>query len=89
MQTAEREELYRRVPPPGNPAPINENPTPVKDATSGAVELRERVMNLRNGLTGGASEIRPEYMNEWLCGMRREEEKEVKGHEIRGAYLCV
>ena len=57
-QTAERVELYERIPPPGEPIPINVEPKEVEDACPGNVELRDVVQGLRNGRAGGTSGIR-------------------------------
>ena len=48
-QTSKRVELYRKVPPPGDPIPINVEPKDVEDACPGDVELRDIVRGLRNG----------------------------------------
>ena len=45
-QTAEREELYRKVSPPGDPIPINVEPFPVADDCPGDAELRDVVKQL-------------------------------------------
>ena len=83
---AEREELYRRVPPPGDPIHINVEPTSVNNVTPGDVDMRERVMNLWNSWTKAASAIRAEHMKEWHCEMIREEEK---GEEGKGVTWCI
>ena len=45
-QTAERVELYERVPPPGEPICINVEPKEVEDACPGDLELRDVVRGL-------------------------------------------
>ena len=51
-QTAEREELYQKVSPPGDHIPINVDPFPVLDEGPEDPELRDVVELLRNGRAG-------------------------------------
>jgi len=78
-QTQERKELYAKVPPPGDPIPINVEPSPVRDEVPEEPEIREKVINLRNGRSGGAAKIRAEDIKQWLRGMIEEEEKGTEG----------
>ena len=57
-QTAEREELYEAISPPGDSIPINIEPFEVRDDIPSDMELRTVVAGLRNGQTGG-----------WIQGM--------------------
>ena len=75
-QTAERVDLYERVPPPGEPIRINVEPNEVEDACPGDVELRIMVWGLANGRAGGTSGIRAETIKGWLRGVEREEKEE-------------
>ena len=49
MQTSEQVELYWKVPPPGDPIPINVEHKEVEDTCPGDVDLREVVRGLRSG----------------------------------------
>ena len=82
-QTAEREELYRKVPPPGDPIPINVEPFDVNDDCPEDAAIRAAVKQLRNGRAGGASKMKAEDIKDWLRGMIEEEEegKEDAGYE--------
>ena len=68
-QTREREELYARQVPPGDPIPINVEPFEIRDETPEDAEVREVVRNLRNGRAGGDSKIRAEHIKDWLSGI--------------------
>ena len=65
-QTAEREELYRKVHPPGEPIPCNVETRDVGDAAPSNAELREVVAGMHNGRAGGASGMRAEDLKGWL-----------------------
>ena len=78
-QTKEREELYAKVPPPGDLIPINVKPFDINDDTLGDVEIREVVGGMRNGKVGRASKIRAKDMKDWLLGAIEEEEKGTEG----------
>jgi hypothetical protein len=73
-QTKERIALYTRRTPPGEPLPINIDPTPIPDGVPTNSEVREAVGELANGRSGGASKMRAEHMKEWLQEIRREED---------------
>ena len=73
-QTREREELYAKRTPPGEPIPINVDPFEIRDETPEDDEIRAVVKALKPGRAGGASKIRAEHMKTWLRGMTDEEE---------------
>ena len=75
-QTSERVKLYRKVPPPGDPIPINVEPKEVEDTCPGDVELRDVVRGLRNGRAGGTTGIRAETIKGWLWAVGKEEKEE-------------
>ena len=75
-QTTEKVKLYRKVPPPGDPIPINVETKEVEDVCPGNVELRNVVRGLRNGCAGGTTGIRAETIKGWLRGVEREEKEE-------------
>ena len=76
MQTSEQVDLYRKVPPPGDPIPTNVEPKEVEDMCPGDVELRDVVRGLRNGRAGGTTGIRAETIKGWLWGIGKEEKEE-------------
>ena len=55
----------------------------VQDDVPEDLELREVVMELRNGRSGGASKIRAEHIKGWLRGML-DKEKTPEGNEGKG-----
>ena len=75
-QTADREELYRRRDPPGEPIPIHVEPFDVNDEVPPDGEIRAAVKRLSNGRAGGASSMRAEHMKEWLAGVEEEEQED-------------
>ena len=82
-QTRGRKELYARVPPIGDPLPINVTPTSVWDPAPTNGELRERVKSqLRNGRTGGASGMRAEDLKAWLRGVEMKEKATRDGDTV-------
>ena len=83
-QTAEREELYTRVPPPGAPLRINVDPFDVNDAIPNEAEIREAAKRLHNGRAAGASHIQAEDVKEWLASMVQEEEDKTDGSDSTG-----
>jgi len=83
-QTREREELYARVPSPGDPIRINVDPKPVRDDAPTDAELRVVVRGLRNGRAGGASLMRAEDIKAWLRGVEDEEDPQVQGRQGAG-----
>lgn len=62
-QTTEREELHRKVSPPGDPIPINVEPKEVVDDRPEDEELRGVVRGLHNGRTGGAGDASRGHQN--------------------------
>ena len=57
-QTAERVKLYSRVPPPGDPIPIDVSRFDVRDDEPDDEEIREVVRaRLKNGRASGASQL--------------------------------
>ena len=78
-QTEEREELYSKVPPPGEPIPIGVTPYAVRDDEPDDAEVREVVRNrLKNGRAGGSSQICAEDIKGWLRGVEDEEDPETR-----------
>ena len=59
-QTKEREDLYARREPQGDPIPCNVSRPPLADGTPSDAELRAAVKKLRNGRAGGGSTMRAE-----------------------------
>ena len=86
-QTTEREELYRKVHPPGEPILCNAEATDVIDAALGNVELREVVAGMRNGRSGGAYGMKAEHLKGWLQGAISEGKEE--GQEGAGTLWHV
>ena len=79
LQTKERVELYGKVPPPGDPIPINVEPFTINDEILDDVEIRGVVSPMRNSRAGGASGIRAENMKVWLQGVIKEEKEGKEG----------
>ena len=67
--------MYRKVPPSGDPIPINVEPKEVEDACPGDVELRDVVRGLRNGRAGGTTGIHAKIIKGWLRGVEKEEKE--------------
>ena len=91
-QTEEREELYARRDPPGEPIPCNVARPRLKDGPPPDEELRAAVKKLRNGRTGGGSTIGAEDVKGWLFGIEREErarKEGVEGQEGAGDSWCL
>jgi hypothetical protein len=74
-QTAERVDLYRKVPPPGNPLPIHVDKANIPDGPPSDEELREVVRGLRNG-PAGASGLQAEHIKVWLSDVMCKEKEE-------------
>ena len=72
-QTVERETLYARQPSPGDPIPINVEPSYVRDDKPGDTKIRATVQKLSNGRAGGASKMRADDLKEWHRGIPLEE----------------
>ncbi len=75
-QTAKRVDLYRKVPPPGDPLPIHVDKVDIPDGPPNNGELRNVVWGLRNGRAAGASGLQAEHIKVWLSNVMREEEEE-------------
>ena len=71
--------MYRKVPPPGNPIPINVEPFDVEDDCLEDVEIRAAVKQLRSGRTGGASKMKAEDIKEWLRGVIEDDDNVREG----------
>jgi hypothetical protein len=80
-QTEEREELYRKVPPPGDPIPINVEPFDINDNVSTDGKIRERVRGLSNGQAGGNSFMQAKDIKTWLRGVENEEDEKQDGYD--------
>ena len=74
--------MYKKVPPPGDPFPINVEPKEVMDECPSDAELWGVVDGRHNGRAGGAAGIRAEHIKGWLNGMEQGEKKE---HDNVGA----
>ena len=75
-QTAERVDLYRKVPPPGDPLLIHVDKADIPDSPPSDGELRDVVRGLQNGRVAGASGLQAEHIKVWLSDVMREEEEE-------------
>ena len=80
-------ELYRKVPPPGDPNPINVKPFNIWDDVTDEQEIREVAKQLKNGQAGEASKIWDEDIKSWLRGMINKEENNTEGAGIDGKFL--
>ena len=58
--TAEREQLYSRVSPPGDAIPVTIDPFRVEDGVPSEAEVEWAVKRLRNNRAGGPSRMRAE-----------------------------
>ena len=67
--------MYRTVSRSGDPILINVEPFDLDDSMQEDAEIRIVAAGLCNGRAGGSSGVRAEYINTWLCGMIKEEEK--------------
>ena len=72
-QTAEREALYARVPPPGRRIPKNVDRPPQNDEAPSDAEIRAAVRACHTGRAGGGSKMRAEDLKHWLAMMETEE----------------
>ena len=61
--TAERVDLYRHIPPPGENIPISVDPFPVEDLVPTEDEIEGLVERLQNHCSGGPSEMWAEHLN--------------------------
>ena len=80
-QTKEREELYTRWEPPGDPIPCTTARPPLEDGTRLDAELRAAVKKLCNGRAEGGSTMWVKDLKARLKGMEQEEKaaKESEG----------
>ena len=72
-QTKEREELYTRWEPPGDPTPCSTARPPLEDGTRLDAELWAAVKKLCSGRAEGGSTMWAEDLKAWLKGMEQEE----------------
>ena len=70
-QTLEREQLYNRVPPPGDPIPSHIEQTPMNNKHSADQEVRRTVKKDANGRMSGASKTRTKDLE--ICEGRGEQ----------------
>ena len=82
-QTAEREELYGKVDPPGEPIPINVDPKEVPDACPEDAEIRAAVRSLRTGRTGNTRGLRAENTKAWLRGSSERRRRRRQRQQLR------
>ena len=81
-QTLEREKLYERVAPPGDPIPCNVPATPVNGRPPEDHEIRAAAQKMSNRRTGGSGGMKAEHIKEWLQGAIREEKAVLDGTEV-------
>ena len=84
--TAEREQLYIRVPPLGDTIPVTIDPFEVEDGVPLEAEVEWAVKRLRNNRAGGPSRMRAEDLKGWLAAAKRdgtERDKRVKDGGVR------
>ena len=65
--TAERTELYDRVPSPGENIPVTVEPTHIDDSVPTEDEIEATVKKLWRNRSGGPSRIRAEHIKGWLA----------------------
>ena len=86
---AEKVELYTAVTPPGWKMRINVTLTAVRDKPPMDQEIRGVVGQLRNGRVAGATGMKAEHLEGWLCRIKHEEsEKGRRERGIAGDCLC-
>jgi len=71
--TAEREELYTREDPPGDPIPVVVTPFDIEDAPPTDEEIATAVRRKKSGKAAGISGLRAEDFKAWLAAAEREE----------------
>ena len=76
--TAERVDLYRHIPPPGENIPVSVEPFPVEDLVPTEDEIECAVKWIQNHRSGGPSGIRDEHLKGWLAEARKEEVEALK-----------
>ena len=82
--TAERVDLYRRIPPTGENIPVYVDPYPVEDLVSTENEIEWEVKRLRNKCSGGNSGMQDEKIKGWLVESQKEEATEAKKSVTEG-----
>ena len=68
--TAERVELYSRVPPPVDSTPVEIEPFEVADGVPDEGEIEWAVRRLCNNRSGGLSRLRAEQLKGWIVAAR-------------------
>ena len=63
--TAERQELYRAVPPLGETVPISVPPSQIDDSVTTEEEVKWELRRLQGHQSGGPSWMRAEHLREW------------------------
>ena len=86
-QTEEREELYRKVAPPGDPIPINVEPFDIDDSVPEDAAIREVVAGMQNGREGGSGGSRPNTLRSGFKVPGRRRRTAMKGQAIYGVCL--
>ena len=71
--TAERVELYRHVPPLGQPIPVGVQPFLVDDSILEDEEIAWAVRRLRLNRSGDQSGMRAEHLRQWLYKAMRDD----------------
>jgi len=82
-QTKKRVELYAKVPPSGDPTPINAEPFVIKDDIPEDVEIRAVVQGMTRNDRARGSKICTKDMKYWLWGMVEEEERGTAGAGVK------
>ena len=81
--TAERVELYSKVPSPGDNILVTVNPAEIDDSVPTEDEIAEAVTKFGRNRSGGPSRIRAEHLKGWLAAAKRGGLAEEKGGGIR------
>lgn len=81
----EREELYQKVSPPGDPNLINDESFDLDDSISEDVEIRAVAAGLRNGRAGGSGGVQAEHIKTWLHGITKDRRRTAAG-KVQGTY---
>ena len=73
--TAEREDIYRHVPPPGEPIPVGYPPFPflVDDSIPEDEDIAWVIRRLRLKCSGSPSGMRTEQLRQWLIAATRDD----------------
>ena len=70
--TVERGELYRNVPPPGDPIPVREIPFLVDDYIPGYEDTAWAVRRLRLNRMGSPPRMQAKHLRQWLIAVTRD-----------------